>query len=115
MRALTCTTRRLTAGCCSLARMRSRLRELDGRVLAAAMVVLFFVVFLAAGKPWAHVGVEPGDTSFVDLRSVTSSWDCEQRGLAAFPDNPCDPFHRPANYPRIWVWFGHAGIGQGDT
>jgi hypothetical protein len=100
--------------------MHRRLRDLDGRVLAGVAVIVFFTVILSfkafgSTVPWAHVGVEPGDTSFVDLRSVTSSWDCERRGVQAFPDNPCDPFGRPANYPRVWTQIGRVGLGQGVT
>ena len=97
-----------------------RLRELDGRLLAGVLVVLFFAALLSyrgvtGTTPWATVGIEPGDKSFVDLRSVTSSWDCEHRGIEAFPNNPCDPFHRPANYPRVWTRLGVFGLGEGDT
>jgi Glycosyltransferase family 87 len=100
--------------------MRGRLRDLDGRVLAGAMLVVFLIVLLsfrvASGTtPWAHVGVEPADKSFADLRSVTSAWDCVRKGIQPFPNNPCDPFHRPYNYPRIWAQFGRVGLGQGDT
>ena len=100
--------------------MRRRLRDLDGRVLAGAIVVVFLAVLLsvraATGTtPWAHVGVEPGDLSFADLRSVTSAWDCQHKGIQAFPSNPCDPFGRPANYPRLWTHLGVLGLGEGDT
>jgi len=100
--------------------MRRRLRDLDGRVLAGAIVVVFLAVLLsfraATGTtPWAHVGVEPGDLSFADLRSVTSAWDCQHKGIQAFPSNPCDPFGRPANYPRLWTHLGVFGLGEGDT
>jgi len=100
--------------------MRRRLRTLDGRVLAGVAVLVFFAVLLSfrgvtGATPWPTVGVEPGDLSFADLRSVTSSWDCERRGISAFPSNPCDPFHRPANYPRIWTQAGRLGLGQADT
>ncbi len=104
-----------------------RLSHLDGRVLAATAVIVFFAVLLgvrgATGTtPWATVGVPPGALSFEDLRSVTSAWDCSRRGVDPFPYNPCDPFaheitgiRRAANYPRLWIWFSHAGLGQGDT
>ena len=100
--------------------MRRRLRDLDGRVLAAAILVVFLAVLLSfravnGATPWAHVGVEPADKSFADLRSVTSAWDCVRKGIQPFPHNPCDPFHRPYNYPRIWDQFGRVGLGQGDT
>jgi len=104
-----------------------RLSHLDGRVLAATAVVVFFAVMLgvrgATGTtPWATVGVAPGALSFEDLRSVTSAWDCARRGVDPFPTNPCDPFahrfagvKRAANYPRLWTSFSHLGLGQGDT
>jgi len=97
-----------------------RLRDLDGRLLAGVLVVCFFAALLSyrgvsGTTPWATVGIEPGDKSFADLRSVTSSWDCEHRGIEAFPNNPCDPFHRPANYPRVWTRLGVFGLGEGDT
>ena len=95
-------------------------QRLDGRVVAAAAVVLFFVVLLSfraitGSIPWAHVGVRPASLSFADLRSVTSAWDCERHGTPAFPTNPCDPFGRPANYPRVWISLWHLGLGEGDT
>jgi hypothetical protein len=89
-------------------------------VLAGAILVVFLVVLLSfravnGTTPWAHVGVEPADKSFADLRSVTSAWDCVRKGIQPFPNNPCDPFHRPYNYPRIWAQLGRVGLGQGDT
>jgi hypothetical protein len=97
-----------------------RAQRLDGRVVAATAVVLFFVVMLSfraitGTTPWTHVGVSSVHVSFADLRSVTSAWDCERRGIQAFPKNPCDPFGRPANYPRVWVSLWHLGLGEGDT
>jgi hypothetical protein len=65
--------------------------------------------------PWAAVGVQPGAVSFLDLRSVSSTWDCRRLGLSTFPQNPCDPFRRPANYPRIWTQLGRVGLGEGDN
>ena len=89
-------------------------------MLAGAILVVFLVVLLSfravnGTTPWAHVGVEPADKSFADLRSVTSAWDCVRKGIQPFPNNPCDPFHRPYNYPRIWAQLGRVGLGQGDT
>jgi hypothetical protein len=31
------------------------------------------------------------------------------------PANPCDPYGRPANYPRLWLAPAGLGLGQGDT
>ncbi len=100
--------------------MRRRLADLDGRVLAGAVVAVFFLVFTSysyahGSAPWRAIGVDALKTKFEDLQSVTSSWDCTRRGIQAFPDNPCDPQGRPANYPRMWTHFGVFGLGLGDT
>jgi hypothetical protein len=100
--------------------MRRRLADLDGRVLAGAAVALFFLVFTSfsyvhGSAPWRSVGVDARKTRFEDMQSVTSSWDCTRRGTRAFPNNPCDPYGRPANYPRMWTHFGVFGLGLGDT
>jgi len=92
----------------------------DGRVLAGAIVGLFFLVFTSfsyihGSAPWTTVGVNAYKTKFEDLQSVTSSWDCTRKGIKAFPHNPCDPQLRPANYPRVWVHLGVFGLGLGDT
>lgn len=92
----------------------------DGRVLAGAIVALFFLVFTSfsyihGSAPWTTVGVNAYKTKFEDLQSVTSSWDCTRKGIQAFPHNPCDPQLRPANYPRVWVHLGVFGLGLGDT
>ncbi|MBV8480600.1 MAG: DUF2029 domain-containing protein [Actinobacteria bacterium] len=31
------------------------------------------------------------------------------------PVNPCDPLDRPANYPSIWLFPSHLGLGPGNT
>lgn len=100
--------------------MRRRLAEVDGRVLAGAVVAVFFLVFTSfsyahGSAPWTTVGVDAFKTKFEDMQSVTSSWDCTRRGIQAFPNNPCDPQGRPANYPRMWTHFGVFGLGLGDT
>ena len=97
-----------------------RLADLDGRVLAGAIVAVFFLVFTAfsyahGSAPWRTIGVDALKTKFEDMQSVTSSWDCTRKGIQAFPNNPCDPQGRPANYPRMWTHFGIFGLGLGDT
>jgi hypothetical protein len=100
--------------------MRHGLRDLDGRALAGAIVAVFFIALgsidSASGSAhWMKLGVDAYGTRFEDMRSVTSSWDCERRGIEAFPNNPCDPLGRPANYPRILTRLGFFGLGEGDT
>jgi LPXTG-motif cell wall-anchored protein len=52
---------------------------------------------------------------FIDLMSVTSGWDCVRRGVDVMASNPCDPGRRPANYPRMWLWFSHLGLGANEN
>jgi hypothetical protein len=97
-----------------------RAQARDGRLLAGAVVALFFVVLvsvnLATGStPWHTVGVDARATAFEDMRSITSSWDCAHRGIDLFPRNPCDPLGRPENYPRIWTKLGVFGLDSGAT
>jgi hypothetical protein len=53
--------------------------------------------------------------SFLDMRSVTTAWECTRRGIAVLPANPCDPLQRPANYPRIWLLPSYLGLGESST
>jgi hypothetical protein len=49
------------------------------------------------------------------MRSITTAWECQRRGIDPLPRNPCDPRERPANYPRLWLLPGRLGLGQGAT
>jgi hypothetical protein len=77
----------------------------------------YFALLLALGghSAWGELGVPPVSPGFFDLRSVTSGWDCARQQLGAWPDNPCDPWGRPENYPRIWMAASVLGLGQDDT
>jgi hypothetical protein len=97
---------------------RTRVVATGGRLLVAAVVVTYFCILLAVGgyQQWDKLGVPArGTPTFLDLRSVTSAWECRTHGLAVLPMNPCDPLRRPANYPRIWTLPGEFGAGQGAT
>lgn len=50
--------------------------------------------------------------TFLDLRSLTSAYDCFNKGVDPMVTNPCDVAGRPFNYPRIWL--GGALIGGGE-
>ena len=83
-----------------------------------AVLVVYFSLLAALGghARWGRLGVPPLSPPFADMRSVTSGWECTRRGIAVLPTNPCDPYnHRPANYPRIWMWPSFLGLGQGAT
>ena len=77
----------------------------------------YFALLLALGghREWGELGVPPVSPGFFDLRSVTSGWDCARDHVGAWPDNPCDPWERPENYPRIWMAASILGLGEDDT
>jgi hypothetical protein len=77
----------------------------------------YFALLLALGghRAWGELGVPAASPGFLDLRSLTSGWDCARNDQGAWPDNPCDPYGRPENYPRIWLAASIFGLGQDDT
>jgi hypothetical protein len=88
------------------------------RLLVALVAAGYFALLAALGGygGWDRLGVQArGTTPFLDLRSVTSAWECARRHLGVMQMNPCDPLHRPANYPRIWESLSVLGLGQGST
>ena len=87
------------------------------RVLPVGIVCVYLGIVLVIGAPsgWRDLGV-PGETpSFLDLRSLTSAWVCDRRGIAVLPENPCDPQDRPFNYPRVWLLPSRLGLDEGAT
>jgi len=100
----------------------SYIATLRGRPVRGRAIVLFslygyFVALIARGghAAWMWFQVPAGEPSFLDLRSVTSGWECTRRGIDVLVMNSCDPFPRPANYPRIWMWPAFLGLGQSST
>jgi hypothetical protein len=81
------------------------------------MLCAYFALVLAQGShlDWSQFGLPPWAPAYADLRSLTSGWDCERQHLISWPINPCDPWSRPENYPRMWMAASVLGIGQGDT
>ncbi|KHD05940.1 hypothetical protein PN36_11500 [Candidatus Thiomargarita nelsonii] len=53
--------------------------------------------------------------SFADLRNLTSGLECYRQGLDPLINNPCDPWDRPMNYPRIWLGLSSLGLDQSHT
>jgi hypothetical protein len=95
-----------------------RWARVGARSTAAAVVVVYFALLVLLGGPregWRHLGVPTLSPSFADLRSITSGWECTRRGIEVLESNPCDPWERPANYPRIWMAPSILGLGQEST
>jgi glycosyl transferase family 87 len=82
-----------------------------------AMLTGYFTLLLAMGghHAWGKLGFGPLSPGFVDLRSITSGWDCARQHLGTWPNNPCDVIGRPENYPRIWMVASVLGLGEDDT
>ncbi len=97
--------------------LRALLARHRARLLVVAALGGYFglVAGLGGYARWGRIGVSSSSFWFGDLASVTSAWECARRGVPVVPANPCDPFGRPANYPRLWLLPAHLGLGQGDT
>lgn len=93
-----------------LARQRARL------VVVAALVGYFAALEALGGHArWGRLGVPQSSTTFFDLRSLISAWECTRRGIAVLPVDPCDAYGRPANFPRLWLVPSPLGLGQGSA
>jgi hypothetical protein len=78
------------------------------RVIAASRIV--WKVDL-----WPRLGVPSGPALFFDARNVTAAWECQRLGYDTLYESPCDPRHRPLNYPRPWLLLGVLGLNQSHT
>lgn len=94
-----------------------RRRAVPGRGIVVFSLYGYFVALIAQGGhlAWQWFQVPATTPSFLDLRSVTSGWECTRKGIDVLVRNPCDPFPRPANYPRMWLWPSFLGLGQSST
>lgn len=94
-----------------------RCRPIKGRAIVLFALYGYFVALIAQGGhlAWQWFQVPATTPSFLDLRSVTSGWECTRKGIDVLVRNPCDPFPRPANYPRVWLWPSFLGLGQSST
>ena len=85
-------------------------------LLCGILCGYFSLVLLIGGHAhWSRLGVPALSPGFADLRSVTSGWDCARHHVGSWPANPCDPWRRPENYPRLWMAPAILGFGQSDT
>jgi hypothetical protein len=94
--------------------------ELDGRLLlAGALAVYFLVVALPhliwGADVWRFLGVPTGPSPFFDTRNLTAALECRRLGYDPLRDSPCDPWGRPLNYPRVWLALRWLGLNQSHT
>jgi len=75
----------------------------------ATLIYLF-----GRSKVFALFGIGAMTPYFADLRQIAAAVDAEDRGLKPWLENPGDPWHRPLNYPVIWIWLFRLIANWGD-
>jgi hypothetical protein len=53
---------------------------------------------------WRSFGVPSMTPKFVDLEVITSGIETLHKGIDPMLTNLADPYHRPMNYPRVWLY-----------
>lgn len=98
-----------------------RVRGLDGRWITAAILLSYFAVLALASyragshRVWENAGVPSLVPLFADARVITSGIESSREGNDPLIHNPRDPWHRPMNYPRVWIAAKFLGFGQQQT
>ena len=86
-------------------------------LLLATGVLSAFLIFGATGdgdmaSAWKKLGVPAMSPSFADLRTITHSIECKQKGIDPYRSRSCDPWKRLYNYPPIWLELGKFSVGS---
>ena len=93
--------------------------DLDGRILVAGVLALYFLVVtiprLFGVDVWPALGVPSGPSLFFDTRNLTAALECRRLGFDPLVESPCDPWGRPLNYPRVWLVLRFLGLNQSHT
>jgi hypothetical protein len=80
--------------------------------------ILIFASALSSDwvKTWQAFGVPSMTPHFLDLYNIPTAVETLHNGGDPLVANPLDPFHRPMNYPRIWLYvFSFMGITRGNV
>jgi hypothetical protein len=104
--------------------------EIDKRLLLIVVLFLYFIpvvlsinffdpyvnfFFRESLLPIVYPLVPKMLPPFADLRAITAGAECIDLGYDVLVNNPCDPWHRSMNYPRIWSFVAYLGIDQSYT
>jgi hypothetical protein len=94
--------------------------EVDGRLLLAAVLAVYFLVvaiphLIWGADVWRFLGVPTGPSPFFDTRNLTAALECRRLGYDPLRESPCDPWGRPLNYPRVWLTLRWLGLNQSHT
>jgi Glycosyltransferase family 87 len=103
-----------------LVRVLSYRPDVDGRLLALGVVGVYLLsvaisrIYLNVDV-WPALGVPSGPSPFFDTRNVLAALECRRLGFDPLVENPCDPWGRPMNYPRVWLLLRFLGLNQSHT
>jgi hypothetical protein len=94
--------------------------DLDGRLLLAGVLAVYFLVvalphLIWGADIWRFLGVPTGPSPFFDTRNLTAALECRRLGYDPLRESPCDPWDRPLNYPRVWLALRWLGLNQSHT
>lgn len=95
-------------------------QDIDGRMFVVAALAVYFLIvalprILFGANIWPALGVPTGPSLFFDTRNVTAALECRRLGYDPLVQNPCDPWGRPLNYPRVWLILRWLGLNQSHT
>ncbi len=103
----------------------SKSSKIDGRFLLVALLMGYFLPLFCTifshnypnewNSPWIYPLVPKMFPPFADMRVITSGSECIRLGYDVIIENPCDPWKRPLNYPRIWSLPASWGLDQSHT
>lgn len=95
-------------------------KHIEGRLFVCLILVTYWLLIFSF-KILFNLdimklsGVPTISPYFADLRVITSGLDCARLGYDPLINNPCDPWKRVMNYPRIWQSLEIFGIKQEHT
>ncbi|RKZ61204.1 MAG: hypothetical protein DRR16_15725 [Candidatus Parabeggiatoa sp. nov. 3] len=104
-----------------LSSILSKNSKMDGRIIVLLFLITYFSMIYISSfvmpyvQFWTYLGVPSMSPSFADLRDITSALECYRQGFDPLIHNPCDPWNRPMNYPRLWLGLSSLGLDQSHT
>jgi len=76
--------------------------------LGAVALILALLLRYGWDAVWLAYGIHPLQPAFADLRTIQAGLDSLRHGLDPQLLNPTDPWHRPMNYPSVWLHLARA-------
>lgn len=93
----------------------------DGRWVLALILSAYFATLMGLARSrgleaaWRTLGVAADPHPFLDARFITATANSYRAGYDPYVENPCDPYGRRMNYPRIWLAPAALGLGREHT